>query len=310
MSSDGDDAPAHRPLVTMGLVTYRQERYVREAVRSVFAQTYSPLQIVICDDASPDSTFEILSDEVRDYRGDHKILLHRNPKNLGIRNFNRMMELATGEFIVIAHGDDASYPQRVERIVSAWLASGASLVSSNAMLISEPGEDLHLLVRGDAKRVSPSELAQHGWNPWLCGGAFGWERRVFDVWGPLDPEKSAVSTDWIIPFRAALLGGIALIDEPLVRKRKHRDSKGYRYLAHEDEHVRLESNNANRITQCLYMLETLEEGESKGLVPHQTTTMVRPQLIKSVLIAAGSWRHQRNRLHAQGRRPQWLPVDS
>ena len=56
MNCNGDEA-ARRPLVTMGLVTYRQERYVREAVRSVLAQTYSPLQIVICDDASPEFHF-------------------------------------------------------------------------------------------------------------------------------------------------------------------------------------------------------------------------------------------------------------
>ena len=90
----------------------------------------------------------------------------------------------------------------------------------------------------------------------------------------------------------------------------HRGSKGYRYLAHKDELVRDESTNADRIIQFLYMLETLEEGRSKGLLPHQTATGVQQQLIKSISIAAGSWRHQRNRLHAQGRRPQWLMTGS
>ncbi len=59
MSDVGDKA--RQPLVTIGLVTYRQERFVRDAVRSVLAQTYSPLQVVICDDDSPDATFDILS---------------------------------------------------------------------------------------------------------------------------------------------------------------------------------------------------------------------------------------------------------
>ena len=58
MSSEPPAAPEPPPLVTLALITYRQERFVREAVRGVLAQTYSPLQVVISDDASPDATFE------------------------------------------------------------------------------------------------------------------------------------------------------------------------------------------------------------------------------------------------------------
>jgi hypothetical protein len=312
MSRKGEDPPKRRPLVTMGLVAYRQERYVRAAVRSVLAQTYSPLQIVICDDASPDATFDIISQEVRDYRGDHKILLQRNSTNLGIGNFNRMMELAAGEFIVIAHGDDVSYPQRVERLVSTWLSSEVSLVSSNGTLISEWGEDLHRLFADPdlPKRVSAAELAEHGWSFWLFGGALAWERRVFDVWGPLDLEKSAVSTDWIIPFRAALLGGIAIVDEPLLKIRLHPHSKTIQYLHHPDPLVQRESANANMLTQFLYMLETVNEAQSRGLVSVQTSTVLRGLLNRSVFLSAIQWRSFRNRLLVQRRRAQWLPLDN
>jgi glycosyltransferase involved in cell wall biosynthesis len=159
--SNGDGGAARRPLVTVGLVTYRQERFVREAVRSVLAQTYSPLQIVICDDASPDSTFDLLREEFRDYRGDHKITVNRNAKNLGIGNFNEVMKFVEGELIVIAHGDDISCPDRVDRLVSTWLKSGASLVSSNGIQISEDGCDLGPLVNPSYPKLVSLEASQH-----------------------------------------------------------------------------------------------------------------------------------------------------
>lgn len=296
-----------RPLVTIGLVTYNQERYVREAVRSVLAQTYSPLQVVICDDASPDATYEILSEEAAAYRGDHDVLLQQNPQNLGIGNFNRMMDLAKGEFIVVAHGDDVSFPHRVQRLTEVWLRSGASLVSSN-FRFKRPGEDFDRTLPSDAAtRLTALELAEHGWNDWLFGGALAWDRKVFDLWGPLDREKSAVSTDWIIPFRAALLNGVGVVGEPLLWVRLHSQSKKHRYLGHDDELVKRESNTANSLTQFLYMLDAVQTGVANGLIP------ARPELIgtlvKSIVRCASQWSRFRNMLLAQGRRPQWLPID-
>jgi Glycosyl transferase family 2 len=297
-------APARRPLVTVGLVTYRQERYVREAVRSVLAQTYSPLQVVVCDDASPDTTFDILRREVDAHGGAHEVVLHRNEQNLGIGNFNKVMELAEGEFVVIAHGDDVS------RLVTAWLKSGVSLVSSNGTLTSEDGRDIGLVATANMpKRISRSDLAQFGSNLWLFGGALAWERRVFDLWGPLDPDRSAVSTDWIIPFRAALLRGIAIVDEPLVRVRRHPESKAHLYIHSPDEVVHRESNLANVMTQLMSMLDTVGEGQTKGVVSRETGSVLRQQLTTAILQAT-QWRTQRNRLLAQGRRAQWLPVQN
>ena len=55
-----DGALSDRPLVTLVLVSYNQEKYIREAVDAAFAQTYSPLTIEISDDASVDKTYEII----------------------------------------------------------------------------------------------------------------------------------------------------------------------------------------------------------------------------------------------------------
>jgi glycosyltransferase involved in cell wall biosynthesis len=305
VSDVGGKAPQR--LVTIGLVTYGQERFVRDAVRSVLAQTYSPLQVVICDDASPDATFDILSEEVAAYRGDHDVLLQRNPQNLGIGNFNRVMDLAKGEFVVIAHGDDVSFPNRVRRMAEVWRRSGVSLVSSN-VLFDNVEKDIRFALTPDVPMGSTAlELAEHGWNEWLFGGALAWDRKVFDVWGPLDPEKSAVSTDWIIPFRAALLNGIGIMREPLLKASLHHQSKRKRYLGDNDDLVKRESHTANSLTQFLYMLEAVQTGVAKGLFPERPE--LTRTLVKSIVRCAGEWRVCRNQLLAQGRRAKWLPIE-
>lgn len=49
-----------KPLISYVVTAYNIERFVREAVECAFAQTYSPLEIVLSDDCSSDRTFEIM----------------------------------------------------------------------------------------------------------------------------------------------------------------------------------------------------------------------------------------------------------
>ena len=105
----GNDGP--RPLVTLAVITYNQEQYIREAVDGALAQTYSPLQIIISDDCSPDATFDIAEDIVNKYEGPHDVLLNRNDPNLGIgKHVNKVMGLVKGDLVVLGAGDYISIP--------------------------------------------------------------------------------------------------------------------------------------------------------------------------------------------------------
>ncbi len=130
-----------QPVVTLILYAYEEERYIREAIRSVLAQTYSPLEIVLSDDGSADRTFPIMQEEAAAYRGPHSIILNRNPQNIGIGSqVNAAWQKGSGELIVLANGDDVSLPQRVERIVEAWRAGNgnvAAIASSYEVMKSD-----------------------------------------------------------------------------------------------------------------------------------------------------------------------------
>ena len=118
-------ADFQRPLVTLALFAYNQECYVGEAIAAAFAQTYSPLEIILSDDCSSDGTFEIMQHAVAEYKGPHHVVLNRNPLNLNIGgHVNAVAGLATGELIVLAAGDDISVPSRTRQLAQHWDALG------------------------------------------------------------------------------------------------------------------------------------------------------------------------------------------
>jgi glycosyltransferase involved in cell wall biosynthesis len=212
-----------RPLLTFAVFSYNHERFIREAVAGAFAQTWSPLQIILTDDCSSDRSFEIMSGMAASYRGPHEIVLNRNPRNLG-RNgsVNRVMEMAKGEYILVADGDDVSLDARAERCYRELVRGGgaAGQMFGDAITIDAEGRALGRWFGG---RVPPyartlEEAVARG-TVGIAGCTHMFSRKCFDVLGPLEGSDSA--KDVTVSFRALFLGEILYLDEPLVRYRIH-----------------------------------------------------------------------------------------
>lgn len=216
-----------RPLVTFALFSYNAERFTREAVESALAQTYSPLEIILSDDCSTDGTFQIMSELASSYHGPHRVVLNRNPTNLGgPGHVNRLLEMARGEFIVQAEGDDISVPNRTEKLVDCWLKSGRSpdLVCSYFAEINELGVPTGFVKRN--VMYLPDLNADV--STWWCGATgatASYTARLYRKYGPL--HRDVHSVDWVLPFRAWLEGGVELIKEPLILHRTHGASLSY-----------------------------------------------------------------------------------
>lgn len=216
MSEKPTAAIADRPLVTHFLYAYRQERTIPAAIEGVFAQTYSPLEIVLSDDCSPDDTYRIMQEMAAAYRGPHRIVLNRNETNLGIaRHAEAIMRRSSGAFIVESAGDDVSLPDRVEKLVAVWLASGRRVhaVHSEKQDIDADGRRMDFVPRSDILAgITPLQKLRRRHD--LIGATMGWSREVYDRFGPI--SDIARFHDYPIAFRALLLGGVAFVDEPLV----------------------------------------------------------------------------------------------
>ena len=203
-------------LATFFLITYNQEDYVREAIEGAFSQTYRPLEIVISDDCSTDGTFRIIEEMTANYTGPHTVIVNRNHQNLGlIGHINRITSLSSGELIVYGAGDDISLPQRTEKLVERYLASGrrVSLIHSSVYLIdisgNRVGTRLPPVISGS---MDLGEMAVSG--ALIIGATTSFTRKIEETFGPIQHRKCI--EDLVMGFRSALTGGLEYIPEPLI----------------------------------------------------------------------------------------------
>lgn len=92
--------------VSVCIPTYNAAEYLRECMESVLAQSYQEIEIVVSDDASTDSTCDI----VRSF-SDSRIRLHRMDRNRGLAfNFNHAVSLGSGPYVKLLCHDDLLDP--------------------------------------------------------------------------------------------------------------------------------------------------------------------------------------------------------
>lgn len=212
-----------QPLVSFILLSYNQEKYIKEAVIGALKQTYEPLEIIFSDDCSIDATYEIIEKEVSGYSGAHKIIMNRNPKNMGIAgNINEAISKSTGDFIIMAAGDDISLPDRTTLLVNRWKdkKTPVDLVCSYFQEMEENGA-ITDYVKKNVVFIPKIEQSVRNWCCGATGACAGYSRKLFVKYGPLDSR--IISEDWVLSFRAWAESGIGLIERPLVLHRKHND---------------------------------------------------------------------------------------
>ena len=92
------------PLVSIGLPVYNGEEYLNHCLESLINQTYTNIEIIICDDNSEDKT-EIICKKYTDLN--FNINFYKNSKRLGvIPNMMRTLQLSKGKYFVWASQDD------------------------------------------------------------------------------------------------------------------------------------------------------------------------------------------------------------
>lgn len=281
-----DAAPAELPLVTMLLLVYNQQDVVADAIRAALAQTYPRLEIVVSDDASTDASFDAIQAARAGYGGPHRIVVNRNPRNLGIgEHLNRMVALSHGELLFIAAGDDASLPQRCERVVQAWLAADRrpDLIAS-ALLDMDAQGDVH-------GTIVPSDLSAYrdaaGWiarPPFVVGAAQAWTRRVYDRFGPF--RAGVVGEDMVMAFRAIGSGGALTLNEPLVRYRRGGISRRVRNRSAADVVARLRKSARGALAEIPQLLADAEVmGQLTSVEPVLRRRLARERFVRDVFDA-------------------------
>jgi glycosyltransferase involved in cell wall biosynthesis len=210
------------PRVSVCIPTYNTARYLAEAIESVLGQEYADYELVICDNASTDGTPDIC----RRYT-DPRVRTVRFEQLVGqAANWNRCVELATGELVVLLHADDRLAPRflsRAVRFVDAHPEVG--MVHCAVQHFSDEG-DLYVQRLHATDRVEPGEdlfrrLLHAGCvvNP---AGVLV-RKEVYRAAGPF-AEDIVWCVDWHMWLRIALKVPVGYLAEPLAFYRQHGQS--------------------------------------------------------------------------------------
>ena len=246
-----------RPLVTFALFAYNQEKYIREAVEGAFAQTYEPLEIILSDDCSTDSTFLIMQQMADEYEGPHTVRVVRNAFNMGVLKhvFERGRDVQ-GSIIVMAAGDDISFAHRTERLVGALLRNpNADAVYSSLHLIDKHGQVIDSnVVRPHSSSLPPLYLKPEPPNEKIIQGcSAAYRKYLFQI--SLPPGNPHLSEDVLFSFIININHrDIIFLEIALLHYRSHEEAISNRPLANQKSSIEEEELN---------MLNTVKRIESR-----------------------------------------------
>lgn len=236
-----------RPRLSVGVPVYNGQRFLRATIDSILGQTFRDLEVIVCDNASTDSTESI----AREYAArDPRVRYYRNDRNIGpAPNYNRCVDLARGEFFKWNAADDVIAPTFAEKCI-AELDRDPSLVGAftRTREIDADGRELHEhKVEPDLAAATPSQRLRnlvflshrHHAAPELFGI---FRTAVLRSWSPTN--GSFPSADRLVITRIALHGPIARVPEFLFFNRDH-GNRSVKWL--QREKIRPGSRLARRI---------------------------------------------------------------
>ena len=160
--------------VSVIVPVYKVERYIRECIESVLAQSYEDFELILVDDGSPDHCGAICDEYARK---DRRIrVIHK--ENGGVSNArNAGLDAATGKYIYFLDSDDYAHPSLLEKAVEQ-METGLDMVVFNSWSCYDDGTvtpNAHP-VRGDISFCTDREKSEFlkktlldfkiGWAPW------------------------------------------------------------------------------------------------------------------------------------------------
>jgi glycosyltransferase involved in cell wall biosynthesis len=129
------------PLFTIAIPTYNRLNYLKEAVESVLGQSIQDFEILIGQDVTPNGlepTIAFWAIELS--KSDSRVRYFSNEHNLGLSgNWNKLVSLAQGEYIIIIGDDDKLASDFLEKAAQQIKSNVADVVFTSQLFINSEG---------------------------------------------------------------------------------------------------------------------------------------------------------------------------
>lgn len=141
-----------KPLVSVVMITYGHENYIREAIEGVLVQKCNfDIELIIANDASPDATDDIIRFLIESHHNSTWIEYVKHEKNIGMMpNFFSALNRCKGKYIALCEGDDYwTDPLKLQKQVDFLEANDEYAIHSGVARICRKGEEIEEYVGFD-----------------------------------------------------------------------------------------------------------------------------------------------------------------
>lgn len=222
---------------------YNGAKYLEEQILSIYQQTLPPVRLLVKDDNSTDSSFELLCNLKKQYYGKWLEIAPQSSENVGcIRNVACLLSLSKAEYIALSDQDDIWYPEKLETLLKRMLELEAKSTPQLPILVHSELELIDHNMQFTGKVYTKNESI----NPYrqslddllitnvVTGCSTLLNRALVTIALPF-PEE-ALMHDWWLALIASRYGKIQFIEKPLLGYRQHSmnllgsDGKGFKYI--------------------------------------------------------------------------------
>jgi glycosyltransferase involved in cell wall biosynthesis len=213
-------------LVSVVIPSYNHAGFLAQAMRSVYAQTYRPLELVVVDDGSTDDSYQVIRTVAAE--APFAVSARRQPNGGVQKALHRACAAASGRILAVLNSDDVYEPRRLETLVPLVDAERGALAFSGVTFID--GHDRPLPAGSAwpawyetglaAAAVSPAlgfALLQHNFS--VSSSNFVFSRRLFERLGGFADFRFV--QDWDFLFRTIYYVEPIFVPRPLLRYRVH-----------------------------------------------------------------------------------------
>ncbi len=199
--------------VSVALATFNGKKYVEKQLKSLLLQRRKIDEVIIVDDASTDSTADIVKNFIERNRLSASWHFFVNERNLGfLRNFKRAIEKTSGDVIFLCDQDDIWYKTKVDSMLNRFesnehikaMYSGFKAIDENDTFIKSRSSLMHSNNNLIKFRIEPFDTVKI---------------EVRDVY--IEKTKNICVHDWEIALIAAFLDGLYFFNTPLTNYRIH-----------------------------------------------------------------------------------------
>jgi len=211
--------------VSICLPVRNGQRYLHECIDSILSQTFTDFELIVCDNASTDSTESICREYVRT---DQRVRYIRHPENIGpAGNHNSGFSFARGKYVHWQAHDDCITPDYLARCVEVLerdpsvvlVFPQAKVIDENSQEIEQYDFTLDTATQSVTKRFRSMCLAPNRQHRNL--EVFGLIRASALRQIPTELEGEYAHSDRVFVVRLALLGRFEHIPAPLFISRSH-----------------------------------------------------------------------------------------